>query len=155
MSSLASLKPLSQKKATVSVIKPEIFPQQEYSQDAVVERWKSSADFNEKPEDSGTIGRLYKCCIAFYKSLLKVLVSFEQNDWWDASQRISEREIDILQSQCHLICLWGDDFGIFEGDLDRRLGRSPDLRLTTLSLLISIGEALISQCLDYRSLGHG
>lgn len=80
------------------------------------------------------IGRLYGCCALSYKELVKAA---RKND------QIRNNQLEILQSQYQVLCLWGDDFNTSSGALDKHLAKSKGLMTLTLSILCSLTKAIL------------
>ncbi|KAJ5964878.1 uncharacterized protein N7479_004754 [Penicillium vulpinum] len=50
-----------------------------------------------------------------------------------------------------MLCVWGNDFDVAKGGLDKRLDKSRDLRVLTLSTLIYLTKSIL-QCCGYKKI---
>lgn len=86
-----------------------------------------------EPDSSEPISRLYNACIAFFRNMLRSIKT---------ADRLSKISTRRLERSFATLALWGVDFDVVHGNLDRRLKRSHSLRRLTLSLLVAIVKTL-------------
>jgi hypothetical protein len=86
-----------------------------------------------QPDGGGIIARLFQECVSLYKTLLCELQ--QSTAPWSLRERKLKRVFGQLK-------LWGDAYDVRDGQLDKILDTSSEVRITTVSILIAIGEIL-------------
>lgn len=98
------------------------------------ERADDTAESNAPDHDlSEPISRLYSNCLALFRMILREI---------KAAKSISKLATRSLERNFADLALWGADFEVATGALDRRLDRSHSLRRFTLRLFLTITKAL-------------
>jgi hypothetical protein len=106
-----------------------------------VEQWQSSSAeyppssqaIYSRLEENGTIAKLFQRIVELYKILLH---EHQQSTApGSAQEKKLKRILDMLQ-------IWGHAYDVGNGQLDRLLDRSTEIRITAISLLMAIGEIL-------------
>jgi hypothetical protein len=72
--------------------------------------------------------------MTFFRLLLEVNIATD----------VSKNQQTALKNQYQILRLWGDDFGVLHGELDKRLEGSRAIKSLTLSLLTALARSLIS-----------
>ncbi|OQE20331.1 hypothetical protein PENSTE_c013G00862 [Penicillium steckii] len=86
----------------------------------------------KKPLEADIIARLYKYCLRAYRSLIGKVCVQESSD---ASYLLQE-----IENGYQLLVIWGHDFDTADGGLDTRLEDSHDIKVLTISLLVSLAH---------------
>ncbi|KAI8943928.1 hypothetical protein F4801DRAFT_323216 [Xylaria longipes] len=97
-----------------------------------IHRWQANAIENSTENQFPLAAQRYDLIIRLYKLVLKLL-SFEKDH--DINQRRLKRAFETL-------ILWGQQYGVSVGELDRLIDQSWRLRRSVLRTLTSIGRTL-------------
>jgi hypothetical protein len=103
-----------------------------------IAEWQERADVSAKldgPESDAAepLSRLYTICLALFRATLRAIKE---------TKCLSAISARLLERNFATFALWGADFEVVSGALDKRLRRSHSLRRFTLKLLIAISNAL-------------
>ncbi|KAK0632476.1 hypothetical protein B0T14DRAFT_560164 [Immersiella caudata] len=99
------------------------------------------ADHNDRPV--GVISHMYSCICAFCDDVLNKLVEPKTQE----AANLPKPLYRLLDSIFDNLVEWGDDFKVWNGDLDETLKDSQDLRNFTIKILIRICETLTNDLL--------
>ena len=96
------------------------------------------ADHNDSARPVGVISQMYSCICAFCDDVLNKLAEPKTQQ----AANFPKPLYRLLDSIFENLVEWGDDFKVWNGNLDEALKDSQDLRNFTIKILIRICETL-------------